>query len=144
MKAISELRQYWETMLTKVPALKRIEFVVDESQVKDFISDIPASEQPFAVVVLPSANSKGSEQDNFQENENHLFYVLRNQDSSQYTWMEILEELQPVTEAIKDQLITDAGDDCPYFQNMDYSSYQTDPERKLWSKCTGWSVSFNS
>lgn len=144
MKAINELRQYWETMLTKVPALKRIEFVVDESQVKDFISDIPASEQPFAVIVLPSANSKGSEQDNFQENENHLFYVLRNQDSSQYTWMEILEELQPVTEAIKDQLITDAGDDCPYFQNMDYSSYQTDPERKLWSKCTGWSVSFNS
>lgn len=144
MKAISELRQYWETMLTKVPELKRIEFVVDEGQVKDFLSDIPTDEQPFAVVVLPSANSKGSEQDNFTENENHLFYVLRNQDAAQYTWMEIIEELQPITEAVKEQLVLDADDDCPYFENMDYSSFQTDPERKLWTKCTGWSVSFNS
>jgi len=144
MMQITELRQYWETMLTKVPDLKRFELVTDESQVKDFIADIPTADQPFAVVVIPSAKSTGSVQDNFQETNSMLFYVLRNQDAFAYTWMQILEELQPLTDTIKEQIVIDADDQCGLLRNLEYGSFQTDPERKLWSKCTGWSVSFNS
>lgn len=145
MILLSELRTYWTDMAeNKLPEIKRVEFVTDESQVKDFIKDIATSEQPFVVVVLPSANSQGSEQDNYQETNENLFYVLKKEDSFNQKTLDIQEELQPLTEAIKEQIIIDKGDGCNLMRYLNMGSFKTDPEYKKWSQCSGWSVSFSN
>lgn len=143
MIRITDLRTYWEAMPDKLPELKKIFLIIDESEVRDILANIRQSDQPFAVVVVPSAKSSGSEQDNFRERNNNLFYVLRTNDSFTKPVLDIIEELQPLTESLKEQLLTDKPG-CGVMSKLDEGSFVTDPENKLWSKCTGWSVSFEN
>jgi len=143
MIAIKDLRTYWEAMPEKQPELKKVFLIIEESEVRDIVANIRQAEQPFAIVVVPSAKSSGSVQDNFSETNNHLFYVLRTNDSFSEPVIDIIENLQPLTEAIKEQLLTDKPG-CGIMRTLDEGSFVTDPENKLWSKCTGWSVSFES
>ncbi|HLP05093.1 MAG TPA: hypothetical protein VK152_06665 [Paludibacter sp.] len=143
MTNLNDLKEYWESMLQKQPGLKSVFFITEEGDVKDFISDISPEQQPFALVLVPSGNSQGSEQDNFREQTRHLFYILEKENSFRKTSLDIQVETQPLTEAIKMQLLADKSP-CNLLRYLDEGSFHTDPERKKFSSCTGWSVSFNS
>lgn len=140
---LNDLKAYWEGMKTKQSGLKSVHFITEEGDVKDFIKDIGPAEQPFALVLVPSGKSTGSTQDNYFDESNHLFYVLKKEDSFNKTSFEIQAELQPLTEAIKEQILMDKSA-CSLMRHLDEGSFQTDPERKKFTTCTGWSVSFNS
>ena len=140
MVNLTELEAYWNNLKSKVPSLKKIYFVTDEADMKDFISDIKPSEQPFLLVLIPSAKSVGV-QDAVLENNLNLIYVLCKEDSFQKTTFQFQKELQPVMESIKAQMIEDM-EGCGLMRRLDISSMQTDPEKKLISKATGWSLSF--
>lgn len=140
---LNDLKAYWEGMKSKQPGLKSVYFITEEGDVKDFIKDIGPEGQPFALVLVPSGKSNGSTQDNFRDDSYHLFYVLKKEDSFNQTTFEIQAELQPLMEAIKEQLLMDKSA-CSLMQHLDESSFQTDPERKKFTTSTGWSVSFNS
>jgi hypothetical protein len=140
MVNLSTLETYWNSMITRIPTIKKAFFVTEESDMKDFIADIRQSEQPFLLVVIPSAKSNG-QQDAVIENNLNLIYVLSKEDSFNKNTFQLQKELQPVMEAIKTQMIEDI-EGCGIMRRLDISSMQTDPEKKLLSKATGWSLSF--
>jgi len=140
---LNDLKTYWDEMLVKQPGLKAVFFITEEGDVKDFLQDITPEQQPFAIVLVPSGDSSGSTQDNYFDQSKHLFYVLEKEDSFNKTTFEIQVDTQPLTEAIKEQMLMDKSQ-CGVLSRLDEGSFVTDPEKRKFSKCTGWSVSFNS
>ena len=140
MVNLIDLEAYWEGMKKKVPALKKVYFVTEEGEMKDFISDIKPSEQPFMLVIVPSAKSIGV-MDAALENNLNLVYLLSKEDTFNKTSFQLQKELQPVMEAIKLQMQEDK-ESCGMMRGLDLGSMYTDPERRLMSKATGWSLSF--
>lgn len=156
MIQLTKLKNYWENLVDNPLAeatlctgmelespLRKVYFVTDEGDIKDFLADITPEQQPFAIVLIPSSTSQGSEQDNFEDTDRHLFYVFKKEDAYSQTTFEVQEELQPLAEALKIQLVLDKNA-CNIWHKLNEGTFHTDPERKLFSKCTGWSVSFNS
>jgi len=141
MISLIDFDKYWHQMPTKVPALKKVFLVSDESELRDFVKDISPADQPFAMVLIPSANSRGSEPDNFGENNQTLFYILEREDKTEHTTLQLQMRTQPVCEAVKDQLLNDKTS-CSLLWNLREDSFETDPESKISSLCSGWSVSF--
>jgi hypothetical protein len=140
MVNLTALETYWNSIITRVPTIKKAFFVTEEGDMKDFIADIRQQEQPFLLVVIPSAKSVGTA-DAVLENNMNLIYVLSKEDSFNKNTFELQKELQPVMEAIKAQMIEDI-EGCGLMRRLDISSMQTDPEKRLMSKATGWSLSF--
>jgi hypothetical protein len=140
MVNLSELEQYWNGMPAKVRTLKKVFFVTEEGDMKDFIQDIKPAEQPFLLVVIPSAKASGSADYNTEVNMN-LIYVLSKEDPGKKNTFTLQKELQPVMEAVKEQMITDI-EGCGLMRNLDISTMHTDPERRLMSVATGWSLGF--
>lgn len=142
MVLLSEWRTYWDGMLVKVPEIKAVFRVTEESDIKDKIQDIKLSELPFLMVLTPSAKSNGSEQDNFIEHEYGLLYVLTKEGINQKLTFDHQEDLQPTIEKVKQQMLADM-EGCGFMRRLDVGSMHTDPEKKLFSLLTGWSLSFN-
>ena len=142
MVNLTDFEAYWQNMLNKVTAIKSVHFVTEEGEIATKLSDIKKEEQPFLLVVIPSAKSTGSTQDNFQEDNLNLIYILSKEDSYNKTTFELQKDLQPATEAVKVQLIMDKSS-CGLMRNLDVGSFQTDPEKKKFTSCSGWSVSFS-
>ena len=140
MVNLTEYEAYWESVKTNVTGIKKIFYLTEESDMKDFLSDITNAQQPFLLVIIPSAKSAGA-QDAFIENNLSLIYLLSKEDAFNKTTFQLQKELQPVMEQIKQQMITDKQG-CGIMRNLDLSSMQTDPEKKLMTKATGWSLSF--
>ena len=140
MVNLNAYENYWNELRAKVPAVKRIDFVTEEGDIKDFISDITRSEQPHLLIIIPSSKNVGIP-DAVLENNLNLVYLLANEDSFEKNTYQLQKELQPVMESIKNQLIADM-ENCGLMRRLDISSMQTDPERRIFSKSTGWSLSF--
>ena len=103
MVNLTALETYWNSIITRVPTIKKAFFVTEEGDMKDFIADIRQQEQPFLLVVIPSAKSVGTA-DAVLENNMNLIYVLSKEDSFNKNTFELQKELQPVMEAIKAQM----------------------------------------
>lgn len=149
MVLLKDWRTYWTNLIkvvvneqTAKPLINSVHLVTDEGDIQDKIQDIKNNELPFLLVVTPSAKSQGSTADSFTESDLCLIYVLDKEDAHNRTTFELQEELQPVLEALKSQLLEDK-DGCGIMRTLDVGSFQTDPEKKLFSKLTGWSLSFN-
>lgn len=140
MVNLTEFETYWNGMPAKVRTLKKVFFVTEEGDMNDFIADLKPSEQPFMLVMIPSAKSVGVP-DAVLENNMNLIYVLSKEDTFNKNTFTLQKELQPVMEAIKAQMIVDM-EGCGLMRRLDISSMQTDPEKRLMTKATGWSLSF--
>jgi len=140
MVNLTAFETYWNGMTTKVPGLKKVFYVTEEADMKEFFSDIRTDEQPFMVVILPSAKSVGVP-DAVLENNLCLLYILSKEDSFSKTTFELQKDVQPVMEAVKAQMIEDM-DGCGLMRRLDIGSMQTDPEKRIMAKATGWSLSF--
>ncbi len=140
MVNLTDFETYWNGMTTKVEALKKVFYVTEEADMKDFVSDIRTDEQPFMVVILPSAKSRGVP-DAVLENNLCLLYILSKEDSFSKTTFELQKDVQPVMEAVKAQMIEDM-EGCGMMRRLDIGSMQTDPEKRIMAKATGWSLSF--
>lgn len=140
MVRLSDWKEYWNSIVTRIPSLKGVHFVTEEADIKDKVLDIGKKEMPFLLVVTPSAKSSG-EQDSFRENNLCLTYILSKEDAYSYTTFEMQEILQPIMEDVKEMMINDK-EGCGIMRDLDLSTLHTDPEKKLFTKLTGWSLSF--
>jgi len=142
MVLLSEWRTYWDGMPVKVPEVKAVFRVTEESDIKDKIQDIKLEELPFLMVLTPSAKSNGSEQDNFMEHDMSLLYLFTKEGINNKLTFEHQEDLQPILEKVKEQMLLDM-EGCGFMRRLDVGSMHTDPEKKLFSVLTGWSLSFS-
>jgi len=142
MIALADFKAFFDNVPTVIPGIKRVALITDESEMKELLPDISPEEDPFLVVLVPSANSNGSEQNNVVENNLGLFYLLGKEDNTEKHSIDIQVATQPLMEAVKELMQTDK-ENCGVMRNLDEASFHTDPEiKKFNGKCTGWSVSF--
>lgn len=127
--------------LSEKSGAKKTFFLTAESDIKPMLQDITPEEQPFLMVIIPSAQSKGSTQDNVSEVNLALVYLLKKHDVKEQRTFDVQKELQPHIEAMKSQLISDK-EECGIMRELDLSSMHTDPENQLFSALTGWSLTF--
>ena len=74
-------------------------------------------------------------------NKDNPYYLFKKEDPGVKNTFALQKELQPTMEAIKEQMIEDM-EGCGLMRNLDISSMQTDPEKRIISVATGWSLSF--
>ena len=132
---------FWNNLISKTE-ITSVFFFTTESYIQPRLADISTEQQPFLMVVIPSAKTSGSSQDDVADNNYGLIYVLSKEDRTGVDTFTIQKELQPQIEHVKLLMIA-YKDECDIMRELDVSSFHTDPESKLFSRATGWSLSFN-
>lgn len=141
MVNLTEYENYL-TRLMSIVGCNSIYFRTKESDIQNILSDIPGDKQPFMLVIIPSSKSNGSTQDNVVDNNYGLIYVLSKEEHSHADTFSIQKKLQPIIERVKLKII-ESKEECGIMRGLDVSSIHTDPESKMFSSVTGWSISFD-
>ena len=132
---------FWKGLIRDA-GIRSAFFLTSESDIQPRLADISSDAQPFLMVIIPSAKTSGSSQDDVADTNYGLIYVLSKEDRTASDTFTIQKELQPVMENVK-KLMIDSKEQCGVMRGLDVSSFHTDPESKLFSRATGWSLSFN-
>ena len=138
---LSQYEFFWMGLIREA-AIRSAFFLTSESDIQPRLADISSDAQPFLMVIIPSAKTSGSSQDDVADTNYGLVYVLSKEDRTATDTFTIQKELQPVMENVK-KLMIDSKEQCGVMRGLDVSSFHTDPESKLFSRATGWSLSFN-
>ena len=137
---LTQYETFWNELIPKA-GIKSVFFLTNESDIQPRLADIPSDEQPFMMVIIPSAKTSGSSQDDVADTNYGLIYVLSKEDRTGTDTFAIQKNLQPAIEGVK-LLMIDSKEQCGIMRNLDVSSFHTDPESKMFSRATGWSLSF--
>lgn len=140
MVNLTQYELFWKGLIPKA-GIKSVFFLTNESDIQPRLADISSDAQPFMMVIIPSAKTSGSSQDDVADTNYGLIYVLSKEDRTASDTFTIQKELQPVMENVK-KLMIDSKEQCGVMRGLDVSSFHTDPESKLFSRATGWSLSF--
>ena len=138
---LSQYEFFWKDLIREA-GIRSAFFLTSESDIQPRLADISSDAQPFLMVIIPSAKTSGSSQDDVADTNYGLIYVLSKEDRTATDTFTIQKELQPVMENVK-KLMIDSKEQCGVMRGLDVSSFHTDPESKLFSRATGWSLSFN-
>ena len=141
MVNLSQYESFWMGLIREA-GIRSAFFLTSESDIQPRLADISSDAQPFLMVIIPSAKTSGSSQDDVADTNYGLIYVLSKEDRTATDTFTIQKELQPVMENVK-KLMIDSKEQCGVMRGLDVSSFHTDPESKLFSRATGWSLSFN-
>ena len=131
---------FWKGIMPKA-GIKSVFFLTSESDIQPRLADISSDAQPFLMVIIPSAKTSGSSQDDVADTNYGLVYVLSKEDRTATDTFTIQKELQPVMENVK-KLMIESKEQCGVMRGLDVSSFHTDPESRLFTRATGWSLSF--
>ena len=131
---------FWKGIMSEA-GIKSVFFLTSESDIQPRLADITADAQPFLMVIIPSAKTSGSSQDDVADTNYGLIYVLSKEDRTATDTFTIQKELQPVMENVK-KLMIDSKEQCSVMRGLDVSSFHTDPESRMFTRATGWSLSF--
>ena len=137
---LTQYETFWNELIPKA-GIKSVFFLTNESDIQPRLADIPSDAQPFLMVIIPSAKTSGSSQDDVADTNYGLIYVLSKEDRTGTDTFAIQKNLQPAIEGVK-LLMIDSKEQCGIMRNLDVSSFHTDPESKMFSRATGWSLSF--
>ena len=137
---LTKYETFWNELTDKA-GIKSVFFLTNESDIQPRLADISSDEQPFMMVIIPSAKTSGSSQDDVADTNYGLVYVLSKEDRTATDTFTIQKELQPVMENVK-KLMIDSKEQCGVMRGLDVSSFHTDPESRLFTRATGWSLSF--
>jgi len=140
MVNLTDFETYFISIKQQI-GVKKIFFLTNEADISSSLNDIKPEEQPFMLVIIPSSKTSGSSQDDVSEINYCLLYILSKEERGQIDTFIIQKNLQPILESCKRKMIQDK-DSCGLLRNLDVSSFHSDPESKLFSRATGWSLSF--
>ena len=137
---LSQYELFWNGLIPKA-GIKSAFFLTSESDIQPRLADISSDAQPFLMAIIPSAKTSGSSQDDVADTNYGLVYVLSKEDRTATDTFTIQKELQPVMENVK-KLMIESKEQCGVMRGLDVSSFHTDPESRLFTRATGWSLSF--
>lgn len=142
MILIPDYETYWETIKVRLTAIKTLEFITNDKDMKDTIQGLKKENMPVLFVVIPSGDGGGDIDNDTEKNIGLLFLMSKYDSLGKTKGYDILKELQPVFEQIKDLMKEDSANKCGVMANLEFDSMHTDPEYKLYSDFSGWSLSF--
>lgn len=142
MILIDKYEAYWESIRLRLPAIKSIEFINNDKDMGKAIQDLKKEHMPVLFVAIPSADGFGDIDNEKEKNIGLLFFMSKYDAQGKSKAYDIQKELQPIFEDMKDMMKEDSMDKCGVMSNLEFDSMHSDPEYKLYSDFSGWSLSF--
>lgn len=137
-----EYRHYWERMPERLEGIDGVLPVTIDREMGRRIQSLPLhSVTLFLFPVLADSSAKTA--DSYRESNHCVVFVMKKYDPQRQTSFSVLEETQPVAEALKAMLLEDQRVPCSGFK-IDVGSMETAPETELYGTFAGWSVAFNA
>ena len=140
MIMLKDLRRYFEEMAARVDGLKKVVGISVEANMADRINAVDEDDSPTLFYLPPSGDGSG-QVDRFVDKSMIVVFVMKKYNPRKTTSMEVLEEVQPVVEALKEKLVADSGAACCPL-DIDLSTISTLPETEFFGNWAGWSVGF--
>lgn len=147
MIKLQDFKNYFDAYLTRIPAIKRCILVANEPQLLDYIKNMPESDFPALVVLIPSSDSIAANPDNIMEANSCLIYILskiNKLDETPASWFTNMGTTQQIMSDVKNMMLADRGNHDVMghlLQRLDLNRMHTDPEYNYLG-CNGWSLSF--
>ena len=147
MILLTDYINYWESVKERIPQIKIMEVVTNESEMQNIIKDI-ASEEMILIAVIPSAQNVGDDCDDINEESVVLLYLVEKLNLDDYTRSEFLSRLASSQLLMRQMklLMLDDKANCNNTNIMRYMQtrgWNEDPEYNLLG-CYGWSLSLRA
>ena len=142
MILITDYEAYWDTIKERLPGIKTLDFINNDKDMGKSIQDLKKEQMPILFVAVPSGDGFGDVDNDQEKNIGLLFFMSKYDAQGKSKAYDIQKELQPIFEALKDLMKNDSMNDCSIMANLEIDSMHTDPEYKLYSDFSGWSLSF--
>lgn len=140
MVDLNKFERYFNRLADRL-GIKPVFFFTDEGNIREYVQDIAVEDKPFLMVIIPSGKAGGSVQDALEDRNYGLLYLLSKEERTGGNSFAIQKRLQPTFEALKQQMADDK-EECDVMRGLVVSSLTSDPESKLFSELTGWSLGF--
>ena len=140
MITLKSYREYWEAMADRVEGLGSVEPLAVEAGMADKVNAVRDAEAPVLFYLPPSGQGSGSI-DSFADDNLCVIFVMARYTPRVQTSFEVLEQVQPVVEAVKARLLADSALPCHFLQ-VDPTKISTIPEAELFGNWAGWSIAF--
>lgn len=140
MILLKDLRVYFENVTTRVDGLKKVVGISIEANMADRVNTVNEDDTPALFYLPPSGDGSGCV-DRFCDKSMIVLFVMKKYNPRKTTSIEVLEDVQPVVEALKDLLVADSGTACCPLE-IDLSTISTLPETEFFGNWAGWSVGF--
>lgn len=143
---ISQVQQYGESLLTKVPDLKKFFLVVDDSQVVKVLNDISEDDNLILLGFIPSHRSEGTNVDNVQNRDFTLWMVLNKVDRNdgQDAFIASFQRCQLAAKAVEKQMLADKpnfNNICSLMRQLQVASIEINPVWAL-AGCDGYEINY--
>lgn len=142
MIALSNYRSYWEGVAQRIEAITATMGVTVDEDMGPRLQNIPAGTATLFWIVPSAQPHKGSDVDNYSEDNICVVFVMVKYDRQRVRAVEALEAVQPVIERVKQMIIDDMAAGCPALAGLDIASLSTIPETGFYGDFAGWSLGF--
>ena len=130
MIALSNYRSYWEGVAQRIEAITATMGVTVDEDMGPRLQNIPAGTATLFWSV-PSA------QDNIC-----VIFVMVKYDRQRQRATDVLEQVQPIIEQLKQTIIDDMAEGCQVLAGLDVTTLSTIPETGFYGDFAGWSLGF--
>lgn len=139
---LTQFREYWESVARRIDAITGVLPVTIDKEIGKKILALPVGSLTL-FIFPPLADSSAKNPDAYREDNKCVVFVMKKYNPSRESSFSLLEQTQPVAEAIKECLLDDLRFPCTPFP-IDVSSIETAPETELYGTFAGWSIAFNT
>lgn len=142
MISISKYKEYTEAIKDEVAGINEVLYVIDQNHVVKKIHD---KSDNILVFTYPKAKNQSPVTDNVQENNNCFAFLVTkmNDDKTPDEEIEAYEALQIIMRNIKQWLVDNRVNFESEVGVLDFSSFNTEPEYRIFGGYSGWSIGFN-
>lgn len=139
---LAQFREYWQSVADRLDSVTGILPITIDKEMGKKIQALPVDSLTL-FIFPPLADSTNNNPDAFRESNQCVVFVMKKYNSMKESAFNLLEQTQPVAEAVKNCLLEDQREPCPAF-TIDVASIETAPETELYGTFAGWSIAFNA
>lgn len=142
MIALSLYREYWEGMAARIEAITDTMGVTVDEDMGPRLQDIATGAATLFWIVPSAQPHKGSDVDNYSEDNICVIFVMVKYDRQRQRATDVLEQVQPIIEQLKQTIIDDKAEGCQLLAGLDVTTLSTIPETGFYGDFAGWSLGF--
>lgn len=132
-------REYWQRIAAAVNLISGSMPVTVDDEMGKRLSRITTDET--TLFYLPPAGQGAGNADNFTEGNICVIFIMKKYDPQRSSAFEVLEQTQPIIEAVKRLMLDDLATGCPLMR-FEVSTLNTAPETEFYRGYAGWSLGF--
>lgn len=142
MIALSNYRSYWKGVAQRIEAITATMGVTVDEDMGPRLQNIPAGTATLFWIVPSAQPHKGSDVDNYSEDNICVIFVMVKYDRQRQRATDVLEQVQPIIEQLKQIIIDDTAEGCQVLAGLDVTTLSTIPETGFYGDFAGWSLGF--